>query len=187
MVPYVLKKFLEEKVSTLITDALQGQSQAAQAVNSFANSVTTELQTSTISSTFLQGATSFLGDTNLRNALQQGTALQFFGPATSFLSRAVAGNWSDPSFVSFADAGASLLEAICSDGLANTSFANTASLFLDQVIAQGAADTAFAHGALSFLEDAVSDGLTNSSPFLANSFGIGDFLQFLAQASGFGA
>lgn len=155
---------VEEEVAPLVGALLPNGSgdsdatQAAEAANDFVKYVANDLQTSTISSTFLGDATAFLND-----APSGAADLPFLNPALWFLNWAAGENWTDSTFASFADSGASLLDRIAADGLGDTLFAADAAALLDQFSSQGLAGSALARGALSFLENSVSDQISSST------------------------
>lgn len=149
-------------VDNLITggaeDSSAGQNANA-AANGFVASVESALQTSAISSTFVQNATSFLN-----SAPGAPADLPFLSSALSLLNGAVGGNWNDPTFASFASAGASLLEQIVADGFAGTAFATYAASQLVQIISGGFTGSPFAQRELTSLEDSVANTPAGSVP-----------------------
>ncbi|HVA45435.1 MAG TPA: DUF4214 domain-containing protein [Pirellulales bacterium] len=137
--------------------------QAAQgALDGLTRGVGDALENSEIGSTFLQEASSFLSQVSDASA-----DLPFVNSAVlGFFNAAVSGNWSNLSFASLADSGASLLEQIASDNLSNTPFASDAVSLLSKAVSgqitSSAFGNTFAQDALSFFDNSVADQLTGS-------------------------
>lgn len=172
LVGNVLETSLDHAADGFVNNLLQGGTlnsavgQALQgALEGFTGDVADALENSLISSTFLQDASSFLSQ-----ASDATSDLPFVNSAVSdFFKDAITNNWSNLSFASFADSGASLIEQIATDNLGDTPFASDAVSLLSNAVAGQLDGTTFVQGALSFLDDAVANQLTDSD--LANSVG----------------
>jgi hypothetical protein len=154
-------------IDSALGQALQG------GLGALTGDVTDELGSSLMSSTFLQDTSSFLSEVS-----GVVSDLPFANDALAFLNQAVGGDWSNLSFATFAESGASFLDQLVPDGLAGTPFGDYVTSLLDQTVAGGLTGSSFAQGALSFLENAASDALTGSD-LVQN---LGSFLDQVGQA-----
>ena len=175
-----LDSFVVEAAGSFAENLAEGgslNSALGQAVNaglgSLIDDIGGDLTDSLMSSTFVTDTVSFLNDVSDSVA-----DLPFVQSALSFLDTAAGGNWSAPSFASFADSAASFLEQVASDNLGDTPFGGYVTSLLDQAVSGKLTGSSFAQGALSYLENTVADQLT-SSDFAQN---LGGFLNGLDQA-----